>query len=337
MAKTNGHGKYEIVKQFVIAHPHMPKRTMARELCKLYPKMFTNTELVRDRVRHLCGSHGAEKRKYKTLLFKPKLSDECPDGIVETPWQPFAIEGGHVYLFVADLHVPFHVKPVIKTMLAWCKKKYGKKIDGLIIDGDFMDVYNLSWFLKDPAVVTLDIELDRGEQMIRWLCGRFKKVIWKFSNHERRLENYVIQNTGLLARAARFREVATLEELLNLSDIENLIVVKDQIMFYANLMILHGDELKGGSGSVNPARTLFLRGMSNAVQAHAHQSSGHSGQTLFGQSISTRSIGCLCDLHPRWNPLMSLRANHGFGILDTRKSWTFENYKILNESEVVPV
>jgi hypothetical protein len=124
-------------------------------------------------------------------------------------------------------------------------------------------------------------------------------------------------------------------ELLGMDDfrIENLIqsraagveVISDKRVIYAGkLPIVHGHEIYG-SGTVNPARTLFLKTKESAIKGHSHITSENNGKTLSDGIITTWSTGCLCDLHPEYARINEW--NQGFAFVKVSENG---NYKVAN-------
>ena len=93
-------------------------------------------------------------------------------------------------------------------------------------------------------------------------------------------------------------------------------------------MLLWHEWGRGISNPVNPARGAFLRAKACVVIGHLHQTSQHTEPNLFGVNLACWSVGCLCDLHPKYRPIN--KWNHGFGVLHTQDKWAIENHKIEN-------
>jgi predicted phosphodiesterase len=88
-------------------------------------------------------------------------------------------------LYMADLHVPFTVYDLVKHIIS-----EHSDADILVINGDFLDLFNVSTFAKDKTVA-LKRELQEGRQFLEIVSKIFKDVILVEGNHERRLKNYI--------------------------------------------------------------------------------------------------------------------------------------------------
>jgi hypothetical protein len=126
-----------------------------------------------------------------------------------------------------------------------------------------------------------------------------------------------------------------LDVLLDLFNLGIIYISQDKYIQLGRLAVLHGHEyINAITSPANPARTIFLRAKYNALVAHYHQTSSHTERSIDSSTISTWSIGCMCDLHPAFMPLN--KWNHGFAIY-TRENddfWNIENKTIIKRRVV---
>src|SRR5210317_1144842 len=47
------------------------------------------------------------------------------------------------YIILSDIHVPFHNKVLVNKVIELCHRK---RFDGLILNGDFLDLYSIASF-----------------------------------------------------------------------------------------------------------------------------------------------------------------------------------------------
>jgi hypothetical protein len=61
----------------------------------------------------------------------------------------------------------------------------------------------------------------------------------------------------------------------------------------------------------------------------------HTTNDVNDTMLTTWSFGCLCDLHPDWNPYADW--NHGFALINIEKNGFFEveNRRILQNGKIV--
>jgi predicted phosphodiesterase len=120
-----------------------------------------------------------------------------------------------------------------------------------------------------------------------------------------------------------------LETRLRLGELGIDIVKDKRPVNIGKLTILHGHEMAGGSGGVNPARATFLKTLDSVVVGHYHKTSSHVETTMNGSMISVHSIGALCGLYPQYMRIN--KWNHGFGYVEheiKNGEYHFHNLKI---------
>ena len=91
------------------------------------------------------------------------------------------------YLVLSDLHIPFHNKEALASIV-----QSHPEMDGVILAGDFLDCYSLSRFLKERDAPLQD-ELAQGKAVLTTLAERYPKVWAIGGNHERRSLNFFAQ------------------------------------------------------------------------------------------------------------------------------------------------
>jgi len=88
-------------------------------------------------------------------------------------------------LYMADLHIPFTVYDLVKHII-----REHKDADILVLNGDILDLFNISTFSKDKTIA-LKRELEEGRAFLELVSNIFEDVILIEGNHERRLRNYI--------------------------------------------------------------------------------------------------------------------------------------------------
>lgn len=323
----------KIVLDYLQKFPNTPNHTLAKTIYdKIENKLhFTSAEAIRNLIRYYRGAHGNKLRKdlrnksnVKPLNFGNNygLMEGLDEGVT-----PFKIPLKYNrQLVISDVHVPFHNLPAVKAAI---RKGEEKEINCLILDGDILDFYMISRFEKNPLSRGLKGELEDARVLLRNLRRIFPDayIVYKEGNHEERWEAYLKTHAPMLLDIEEFK----IEKVLRLAD-EGIIYVKDKrIMQCGKVTFVHGHELPHGiSAPVNPARGLFLRCKENAIAGHNHRTSEHTERTLGGKQIKTWSIGCLCNLNPKYMPINAW--NHGFGYneVESNGDFRFTNYTIIN-------
>jgi hypothetical protein len=201
-----------------------------------------------------------------------------------------------------------------------------EKPDAILLNGDTIDFYGLSRFMKDPRKRSVAHELQATRDFLDILSQFGAKIYFKIGNHEERYEHYLMRVAPELLGVREFE----LKHLLGL-DSRGIDLITDKRIMKANdLNIVHGHEFGQSIFSpVNIARGLFLRGKVTAMQGHNHAVSEHTESNMNGEITTTWSLGCLCELNPAYLPIN--KWAHGLAIIDLSengKDFHVRNYRI---------
>lgn len=291
----------------------MPTLKLARIMYNDNKLLFNNIEHARTFLRAIEGkisnsadnkgimvTHKTENRPYNPYALP--ASDE-------TIYEPFILRGHKRIALFADIHAPYHSTAALTAALSFCKKE---KPDALLLDGDVIDCFQLSRFVKDPKKRHFAEELKSFQSLIQSFDKTLGcKIYFKFGNHEERYEAFLFQKAKELVGVEEFELDNIIKARAN-----GITIVKDKRIIHAGgLNIIHGHEFSTGFFSpVNVARGLFLRGKTSAIQGHSHQTSEHTESDMNGKITTTWSVGSLCELHPAYAPLN--KWNNGFAIID---------------------
>lgn len=301
-----------LVKEF----PDSDSKTLARRISK---EFFMSVESARNMVRCARGALGKRHRSEKVLDRplgrsgqKPKLPpSQC------APWEPLHCEGRRV-LILSDIHIPYHDSTAISGAVQWGKKQ---KPDTVILNGDTVDFYQLSRFLKDPRKRHAKEEIDLTRQFLEYLAAEFPaaNLIYKKGNHDERWDHYLWNHAPELCD---FQHV----QLHTILDFESLgiTMVEDQRpIMCGKLPVFHGHELpKGMTNPVNMARGAYLRMADTVLVGHGHRTSAHSEPNWKHEEVATWSTGCLCGLNPEYARIN--KWNHGFAFVEISSSGEFD-------------
>ena len=299
--------KAEIIKKFLQKFPNTPSLSLARTIYAEYKHIFSDVESVRGAIRYYRGAHGNKKRKYvigKQFFNQNYMSKYNIPKEIEISYEPYVLpKSCKNILVINDIHIPFHDSVATEIALEWGEKR---NIDTILLNGDIVDFYDVSRFIKTPNLVRVKEEIDMLRQFIDGIHKSFPKVniYYKLGNHEERIENYMKVKAPELYGIEEF-------ELKNLLGLSYVNFIEDKRIIYAGkLAILHGHEFNGIASSVNAARGLYLRAKQSTVIGHLHQVSEHTEPNLDGEIVTTWSIGCLCQLHPEYARIN--KWSHGF-------------------------
>ena len=288
------------------------KRFIAKVMFSENKDRFKDEEDARNFIRLVTHARGTEKSYKKDEELKRKFALIADGYNEEITGEPFIIPKQYKKpLIIADLHSIFWEKWAVMASIE-DGVKHG--CDSVIINGDFMDFYRFSKFSKDP--LTIDKVMDErewGVDVLQILQDTFGKVFLKMGNHDIRREKFIKD---------RFFELdfATYSDYL-MFDRSTVTIIPDwQHIHLGKLNIIHGHEYYGGG--VHIAYNRLNKMFDNALSAHSHFSQSVFRQNINGKAYGSWTIGCLCHLHPRYNPMNNW--NLGFARVERDASGDFE-------------
>lgn len=301
--KTTTMTNTEIVKEYLAKYPNLPNLTLAKLIYKENSGSFISRDAVYYKIRYYTGKMGEKNRGRlerggNTEFIKTELGKLNPFVLPESDadtWEPYHLpKSATKILVLSDVHLPYHDVKALQLAI-----QYGKEhqMNTVLLNGDILDFYMLSKYMKDVRKRNLPGELETLRQFISYIKQEIPnvKIYYKLGNHEERYQIWMFVKAPELLGMPEF-EIETLIQ----SRAAGVEVISDKRIVYAGkLPILHGHEIQG-SGTVNPARTLFLKTKQSALKGHSHISSENNGKTLSGEIITTWSTGCLCDQHPEY-------------------------------------
>lgn len=245
---------------------------------------------------------------------------------IAIPFTPFQIKDPGWWLLLNDLHIPFHDPTTIELAVQAARKHQAV---GVLLNGDILDFHQLSRWDREPTAARYVVERQMGLEFFAYLRHRLPKarIVYKYGNHEERLALYFLRHAPELYEL----DVVQLPALMKLAEFGIEPVSDQRVVRMGPLNILHGHEYKPGiQAPVNPARGLFLRAKSVAACGHFHQTSEHHEPTVTGKPQGAWSVGCACDLHPRYMPLN--KWNLGFALvhLDRGGYFSMTNLRVMD-------
>lgn len=321
-------GKQQIIRDAIRRFSHLGNKTIARYILHAYGELFENDlEKIRSRVRRVRGQNGQQNRE--RVVDKGQYG-KTPVTMPQT-WRkirtPYKLPPG-LWLVLSDLHVPYHEPLPLEAAI-----QYGhlQKVDGLFINGDFQDDAAVGFWYKEKRDFIGEIE--KVVDMLDFLRGEFPKqyFVYKPGNHEYRLPRYYEKYAPELIGSP----LAAMETMLGFEERNIEFLDYNQKVMAGELPIIHGHEYPAISKAVNAARGLFLKTKTFAACSHCHATSEHSSRDINDVMLTTWSFGCLCDVHPDWNPFSDW--NWGCALINVEKDGFFEveNRRILHNGKVV--
>jgi len=316
----------DIVKNYLRKYPNTYSRSIAIKLYKENPDVFKSIEHAREIVRYYRHSHGKHDRK---KIATDEFANQNPYNLPysdETDYIPYVLpKSQDKILLISDMHVPYHSISALTACFDWAKKR---EINTIFINGDLIDCHELSFFIKDPRKRDFIEELDIAKAFLDALREAFPscRIYYKEGNHEYRLQRYFRVHAPALFDTEEYH----LPNLLHLGARKIEWIQDKRVVKAGHLSILHGHEFGKMFGTVNPARSVFLKAKESTIIGDRHQTSEHSEPTLSGELVTCWSTGCLSELHPEYMPIN--KWNHGFAriIVNKDKSFRLTNIRIDN-------
>lgn len=333
MAKNDGKIEYarEIIKRYLdLGEKHnigYSKSYLAQVLLNEHPGVFNDKEHARVYIRMATNAYGESNRIVRD---KGKIDLARRFALIESPYselkdsEPLIIPQQYKNtLVLSDQHSRFYDRRANMVAI-----DYGVKngCDSVIINGDFMDFYRESKFDKSAMTVEAFLsEQDWGVEMLRLLQDCFGKVFLKLGNHDARREAY---QQRLALKYGEHVNLSSYEEYLDFEGSTVVFVPDYTYIKYGKLYIIHGHEYSGGG--IHVAYNRLNKTMVNTLSGHSHITQGFPKTNLAGEVFGSWTTGCLCDLHPRYNPLNNW--NLGFARVERDSTGDFEvlNKRIYN-------
>jgi predicted phosphodiesterase len=314
-------------------YPEHSNLGLAKKLRQDYPESFASVDNARAIVRVIRGAYGAKARKRATQP-RPKgkagQKPQMPPSLAE-PWTPFELGSGIRVGSISDVHIPYHHVTALSAAVSDLKRR---KIDVLLINGDFADFYRVSRWQKDPAKRKLSEErllVIQGLEWLRYEFGQRVRIVYKLGNHEERWNHFVWNQCPEIYDLPQMQ----IDSLLEFEK-HGIELVEDQRPVLAGkLPIFHGHELpKGLTNPVNQARGAFLRTNDSTLTAHGHQTSSQPHPTWDKKEAFSWSQGCLCEMHPEFSRINKWNLGHAFIDVSNDGSYDVTNMRITESGQI---
>lgn len=317
----------DLIKKF----PDAGALTIAKAAYRKSPEMWRDVEACRGMVRKILGVAGKDSRKdcNKSQYREPRKAGwvaEIPSALADEPaWGPVQYDGPLKVLVLNDIHIPFHDPEALAIAI---ESGVERGVNMVLLNGDIMDHYALSKFIKDPKRRDFPAEIRAGKKFLSGLRKTFPKaqLVYRWGNHEERFNVY------MRIKCMDFCGVEEFEwgNIFGLHELKIDLVKTQCSIRLGKLNTLHGHEYPHGiSSPVNAARGIFMRAKGHVLIGHHHQSHTHQEQTIDQHEIATFSVGCLCDKHPEYARFNNWGHGFAFVTVDKDGAFSVENKKII--------
>lgn len=306
----------------------MPTLTAAKLLFKKNNLLFKDVEDARKVLRYIEGKDGAKSRRnQKGIPERPKNPYKLPDSSKEDRKIFHLPTGCNNILLLSDLHIPYQDNASIELAL-----RYGQEndVNTIFINGDLLDFHHLSKFQHDPRKRNTLHEFGTAKAMLQSIRAAFPlaEIYWLKGNHDMRYEHWLMSKAPEVFDDPYYH----LEERLKLNE-ERIKLIDDKTLVKAGLLsITHGHLImKGFFAPVNAARGAWMKAKQSLLISHVHKVSKHVEVDIDGKVHACWSTGCLCELWPDYNPLVS-NYQTGFAhiLINDDKTYSVLNHQIID-------
>lgn len=287
----------EIINEF-LNNKRIPSR---RELMQRYNITESTARDLRAIIKYLLQNNLQEPDINPVDIVHLPPAYECNNG-------KYKLTGYRRIAVLSDIHFPYHDNTALRTAL---KHVYTLEVDTIILNGDIVDFYSVSFWDRNPDKRNLQAERDlaiKGLDAIRKIF-QDAEIIYKVGNHEERLERFLSKKVPELWQLEELR----LENFLKLQDLGITLVNGEARIECGELDIIHGHEMRSWS-SVNIAITYLRKAFKNVMFGHFHRSQADTKRDIRGELNGAWAVGCLCQLQQSYAPYNEW--THGFAFIE---------------------
>jgi predicted phosphodiesterase len=330
------HKKRLIAAEYIGKYPNAGNLSIAKLICADYPLEFKNIDQARTHVRILRGRSGDTNRKTvsdKSLFLKSDfvVNQKNPFGLPE----PIATDNSDFILpnsctnilWLSDIHIPNHD---IVALTAAIKYGLEQQVNCVVIGGDLLDNTPFTRFDHKPTLNDARQYFEDTINFLNILRNTFPKaeIFFMEGNHDHWYTKWLMTKAPMLFTDSYYQ----LEERLMLNKVGIKFIKQERLVQAGKLFLAHGHTLiRGVFTPVNGARGIFLRGKSSCLIGHVHSTSNHSETNLKGDIINCYTTGCLCVLHPDYDP-HNTKHNQGFAhiTINNAGQYRVNNIRVVN-------
>lgn len=202
--------------------------------------------------------------------------------------------GMKTYLVTNDWQIPFEDEKIVVKLflpfLAWLQP------DGIIINGDFIDNYELSDFSKDPLKHNLfELERVKASSYLRFMREAAPKAkgVWLGGNHEDRTRRYLWKN----AREMGLDHRRVFTDCFKPSKYGFIYMPYHSVIRLGKLDVTHGSVVRAHSAL--SAKAHFEKRGGSVLIGHTHRMGTYYRTNAKGVYAAFEN-GCLCRMDPEY-------------------------------------
>ena len=231
-----------------------------------------------------------------------------------------------VYVILNDLQIPWQDKRVLDNLVLPFIRDL--QPDGVILNGDIVDSYQLSEFTKDPlSKWDLAREIKEAHQLMSRL-GWVREKIWIGGNHEDRLRRYLWKHAPALACVPQVR----FEALFGLAEHGFKWLPYGRYIRLGKLLVTHGSQVV--KHSAMSAKAHFEKYGCSGLHGHTHRLGAYYITQRGVPSVAYEN-GCLCRLDPEYAD--SPNWQQGFSVVHVFRGGYFnvQQVPVINQRFIV--
>jgi hypothetical protein len=187
--------KQQIAKETIEEHTNdgicsLSKRKLGELLHHRHPEMFQSAENGRITIRAITDALGDKVRK-KNLKSRTEWGGFKLPEQEKNDFTKFVINDKRIGI-LSDIHFPYAdleaLNIAVKYLIEW-------EPDCIILNGDIIDCYQLSFYERDPRKRSFKYELDMLRNFFVQIRELFPstRIVFRSGNHERRYERRILQ------------------------------------------------------------------------------------------------------------------------------------------------
>jgi UDP-2,3-diacylglucosamine pyrophosphatase LpxH len=216
-----------------------------------------------------------------------------------------------------DLQIPFHDVKVVDLVLAFIDDL---KPHGVVLNGDVVDCYELSTYVRDPLTrAGLDIEIRGAGRLMDRLARSTSERVWIGGNHEDRLRRYLWRN----AQALRLDADTEFERLFRLGEYGFTWKPYGDLIRLGKLTVTHGSLVR--THSAYTAKVHYEKYGTSVLIGHTHRLGIYYRTNATGVYAAYEN-GCLCRLDPEY--VIYPDWQQGFSVVHVEENGYFHVQQI---------
>ncbi len=192
-------------------------------------------------------------------------------------------------IVLSDIHFSAEDKSLVALVFEYMKDM---KPDNIFLDGDIIDNYAVSHYVKNPArEQTLKKDVDATIAFLTRLRKEHPqaRIVYADGNHEARLQSYIAEKAPALYEYVKIGEILGLKKL-NIEHITS--EFRENWFKYKDIYVGHYDKVSGNAAST--AQSLIREKGVSVIQGHVHKA-GITHKTLLDRQLKGIENPCLAD------------------------------------------